>query len=65
MRTLVAAAIPEQATVRLPHNGGFDKFKILKIENGMPQPGKITWYTDAQKSITVPASLRVDIVALP
>lgn len=65
MRTAVAAAIPEGATVRLPYNGGFDKFKIVTVENGNPTPGKITWRTDTGQSITVPASLRVDIVALP
>lgn len=65
MRTLVAAAIPEQSVVSLPYNGGSDKFKILKIENGTPTPGKITWHTDAHQSVTVPASLRVDVVALP
>lgn len=65
MRTLVAAAIPEQAIVRLPYKGGFDKFKIIKVENATPTPGKITWSTDTQESVTVSANLRVDVVALP
>ena len=65
MRTLVAAAVPEQAVVRLPYKGGYDKFKILKVENATPTPGKITWQTDNQQSVTVPAGLRVDIVELP
>lgn len=65
MKTLVAAAIPEQSVVRLPHNGGFDKFKIVKIENSTPITGKITWHTDTQQSVTVQAGLRVDVVSLP
>lgn len=65
MRTLPAAAIQAQTIVRLPHNGGFDKFKILKVENSTPIPGKITWHTDTQQSIIVGGSLRVDVVALP
>lgn len=65
MRTLVAAAISEQTIVRLPYKGGFDKFKILKVENSTPTPGKITWQTDTHESITVSASLRVDVVELP
>ena len=65
MKTLVAAAIPEQTIVRLPYNGGFDQFKILKVENGTPISGKITWSTDTQQSVTVSAGLRVDVVELP
>ena len=65
MKTLVAAAIPEQTIVRLPYKGGFDKFKIIKIENATPIPGKITWSTDTQQSVTVSAGLRVDVVELP
>jgi hypothetical protein len=65
MSSLVAAAIKEQTTVRIPYNRGFDKFKILKVENATPIPGKITWHTDTNRSITVSACLRVDIVALP
>lgn len=65
MRVLPAAAIHIQTIVRLPHGGEFDQFKILKVENSTPVPGKITWHTDTQQSIIVPANLRVDVVMLP
>ena len=65
MKTLPAAAIHEGTIVRLPHNEGFDEFKIIKVENATPIPGKITWHTDTQQSVTVPAGLRVDVVEMP
>ena len=67
VKTLVAAAIPEQSVVMMPDGTKNVKFKILRVENSTPEAGKITWYhsINPPQTIVLPASLLVDVVSLP
>lgn len=61
MRMLPAAAIPKGSVVLLE---GAD-FDIQKVENATPMPGRITWTSQAGRSVEVGGAQRVEVVSLP
>lgn len=69
-RTIIAAAVPPGAVVKIWEEGNnigraTRDVTVKKVHNSDPEPGTIRWELEGGLDFHAPAALRVGLVSLP